>query len=125
MAARNSSRLAQYDAALIFVPFSIKSTKSTALRSHNTLAITLPADLTILDFFPIARTREVSTPCLHVYLRGVMVNPRLVSSDNAFEETMTMNGILLEVWEITSHSLRHLVFGQCSRNPLRTDLVEA
>jgi len=58
-------------------------------------------------------------------LREVMVNPRLVSSDNAFEEVMIMNGILLEELESTNHALRLVVFRQRSQSASRTNLVEA
>jgi len=51
MAARSHSWVAQYDAALIVVPFSMKSTNSTLLQSRNTITITLPTDSPILNFF--------------------------------------------------------------------------
>jgi hypothetical protein len=76
-------------------PFSIKF-NSTTLRSHNTELITLPADLRILNSF------ERGDPgCLHfmlarlIFFGRVTVNPRVVSSDNALEEIVTMNGVQL------------------------------
>ena len=85
MAALNSSRIEQYDAASIVVPFSMKSTNSTPLQSQKTIAITLPADLPTLNFF-----NHRDPGCHHSMLT------RFVSSDNAFREIITMNGTLLE-----------------------------
>ena len=51
MAACNHSRVSQHDAALIVMPFYMKSTNSKTLRSQYTVDITLPAGLHILKFF--------------------------------------------------------------------------
>jgi len=96
MAAHNRYRAAQYDTALIVANFSMKSTNSTPLRSQNTVAITLPAYFRILNFF---RSRGLGIFPLHactLYRGGVVVKTRLASSENGFEEFMTMNGVLLE-----------------------------
>ena len=50
MAAHNSSGVAQYVTALTVVPLSVISTKRTTTWSRNTIAITLPADLSILNY---------------------------------------------------------------------------
>ena len=51
MTAHNHSRVSQYDAALIVMPFYMKSTNSKTLWSQYTVDIILPAGLPILKFF--------------------------------------------------------------------------
>ena len=84
MAACNHCRVAQYDAELIVLPFSMKSTSSTPFQTQSGITITLPTGLPMLNFFD---RRDLGSfhPIFACF----------VFSDIVFEEIMTMNGILL------------------------------
>ncbi|XKL62988.1 hypothetical protein PGB90_005352 [Kerria lacca] len=43
-------RTSQYKTTLIVIPFGINSTNKTPLASQKTVAIILPADLSVLNF---------------------------------------------------------------------------
>jgi len=93
MATRNPPRVAQYDAAFVVVPSSMKS-NSTPLRSLNTEAIIF-ASRFAHQFFRSRGSKVVPLHACTFCLRRVTVNARLVSSDNALEEIMAMNAIQL------------------------------
>lgn len=65
-----------------------------------TLAVqkTLCSRFAYLEFFRSRGPDMFPLPACTFCLREVMVYPRLVASENAFEEIMTMNGILLVEW---------------------------
>ena len=108
MAARNHSRVAHYVTALTVVAFPMKSTNHTPWQSQNITAITLQADWS--NLICIAGTWDIGSPCLHILSPGVTVNWHLATTDNAFEEIMTMDGILLEEGESSTNSLQLVVF---------------
>jgi len=70
MAARNHSMVAQYDAALIVAPLSMKSINSTPLQSRSTITITLPTDSPILNFFYCK-----DPGCFHSILARFVLSP--------------------------------------------------
>ena len=70
MAVHNHSWVAQYDAALIVVPFSMKSTNSTPLQSRNTITITLPTYSPNLNFF-----YHRDPGCFHSILARFVLSP--------------------------------------------------
>lgn len=96
MAACNHSRVAQYDAALIVVPFLHAIHPAQPFSPKTPVAITLSADLPIMNVFDRGNPDMFPLRSRVFRLREVKVTPRLVSCENAFEEIMTMNGILME-----------------------------
>jgi hypothetical protein len=54
-----------------------------------------------IEFFRSRGPVMFPLPSCTFCLREVIVNPRLVASENAFEEIMTMNCILLVEWVLT------------------------
>ena len=65
MVARNHSRVSQYEAALIVVPFFMESTNSTPLQSQ-TPQLSLCQQICTSWIFLIVGAWDVSTPCLHI-----------------------------------------------------------
>jgi len=98
MAAHNCFRVTgcTMSSALIVVPFPLNSTNSAPLQAQNTLAVSLPADVPILNFFDHRDTGNFHSMFARFFSRGVMMNPRLISSNIAFKIIITINGILLE-----------------------------
>lgn len=108
MAAHNHSRVAHYVTALTVVAFSLKSTNHKTSQAQNTIVIILQADWSNLNYLD----RRDSGCCQSVlahFVLGVTVDRHLVSTDNVFEENMTMNGILLQEGESTTNSLQLVV----------------
>jgi hypothetical protein len=109
MAARNRSRVAHYVTALTVVASSMKST------NHSNSRFQKPQPSLCKQIGPtwiiwIAGTQDVASPCLHTLSPGVTVHRHLPTTDNAFEENMTMNGISLEEGESATNSLQLVVF---------------
>ena len=95
MAACNHSRVVHYVNALTVVAFFMKSTNRTTLQSQNTIAITLQADWYNLNYLDRGDPECCQSMLARLVSRSEM-NQHLISTDNAFQENMTMNGILSE-----------------------------
>jgi hypothetical protein len=98
MAAHNCSSATQCAPALIIVPCGLNYTSITPLWSQNTVVISVPVDFMALNVFSHGDPGFFPLYGRKLYLKGMVMDPHLISSDYAVEKFMAVNSILLPDW---------------------------